>query len=274
MKGLVGFLKRKEMGLPIWAWTLIVAVVLFVLYRYMRGRSPKQAASGSPASSQEQAGVGDSGGGDASGSSTPEDTSPSLSDLGNFLSPGFQGVGGLGYPFGQNDVTTTGAPATTTAVNSPGSKVLNWAGVDFKTQAQFDSYLKSKGLSVKQFQRNHPAAYNIYQNLAKGTPVTKKSAKKSTGSTAGAAKNSRHVTKPTKPKTTVKSVARASSPTKVYQPGASKPRITPSVVAKGSPFATATKTAKTTTKPKPSPVLTSEHGRGQAKPPAKKKAKR
>lgn len=50
-------LTRKWHGLPIWAWAAIVAVMLFLLYRYFQGRSSGTAASTSPTAAQTDTGA-------------------------------------------------------------------------------------------------------------------------------------------------------------------------------------------------------------------------
>lgn len=40
--------KKKELGLPMWAWALIVAVVVYFGYRWYQGRSSGGSATVSP----------------------------------------------------------------------------------------------------------------------------------------------------------------------------------------------------------------------------------
>lgn len=282
MGGAVAFLKRKEMGLPVWAWGLIIAVAVFILYRRFKGHSPASTSANSANTNPTGAGdfgssTGDSGGG--SGSSTPDNSSDPLAELASELGArGAFGYGSSPLQLGQGLDTSSLGP-TPFAVNLPGSKVLNWAGVNFTTQAQFDAYLKSHGLTVKTFAARHPAAYKIYSNLAKGTPLTKKGLRKNGAGTTGAATagKHKHVSAPNlvseHGKLTSTSVNSAVAPVK--RSVATGLKKAPTLVSEHGKIPTPTKTTKTTSKPRPAPTLVSEHGRTggrRATPPRKPKS--
>lgn len=209
----LSFLKKKELGLPIWAWALIVSVGLFVLYRYVKNRNPSATpAAATPVQASDFTGTGaadDSGGGVSGGGA---DTSGDLSDQG--LTGGLGGGSGGGYQRlrqgGGIDTgdTTPGAvagmnPSGTTAIAGAGP--LDWGGQQFTSRADFTSWLSGHGGSVAQFAVMHPAAYAKYLALPAGK--TAKSVKSTTKSSPLSTKKSpvrsvvggnKSVTKPVK----------------------------------------------------------------------------
>lgn len=170
--GAVAFLKRKELGLPIWAWGLITAILLYVLYRRFGGGG--RASSKSPtqtATDATQVPPSDTGGG-GGGGSPPLDTSGDLASAGG-LPFVFLGNGG-GYPYDFSSLYSNnpgdGNPTATIPVAGLGP--LDWGGQSYTTRAQFNAYLKSKGISAAQFATNHPAAYSHYLALPAGVSKT------------------------------------------------------------------------------------------------------
>src|SRR5882672_10516689 len=199
---MIDFLKRKELGLPVWAWGLVVAVVLFYFF-YIRKRSGSGSGTvdtlsglttGTPASSSGGAGslspltpadnslplVG-TGAGDLTGAS--QDLTGQLNDflsqLDSNIADQFAGLNTATTDPGsifQNDPTNqTAAPV---AKEKP--IALNWGGKQFSSKAQFKAWAKTHGTSVAAVMALHPAAALIYSQLPSGgsTPVPKTKAKK------------------------------------------------------------------------------------------------
>lgn len=186
--GTLAFLKKKELGLPVWAWGAIVAVGLFILYRRFNAgasASPTQA----PASTDATTGdfpPADSGGGSAGGGSDGStDTSGDLQGVADAINAEPQAIadllGAQGF-FGSDPLQDGTNPLATTGVAGVGA--LDWGGQPFATRAQFNAYLKSKGLSAAQFSTMHPAAYAHYLALPSGVTATKNSKKPGAPKTA------------------------------------------------------------------------------------------
>lgn len=188
----VSFLKKKELGLPIWAWGIIVAVFMFLLYRHYKNAGSSSASSNTLGTSTTpdttpvdtgSGSAGDSGsggiGGDTgAGAGGGTDTSGGLAALASVLAPEgayyqslLDGLQGGTTPLGGDTTTGTNPMAAQTTGFNP----LLWNDVAFKTRSQFDSYLKSKGLTVATFAKKHPAAYKVYKALPAGKPSGAKS---------------------------------------------------------------------------------------------------
>ncbi len=187
-KGFLAFLQRKEMGLPIWAWALIIAFALFLFYRRLKGGGG--AKSSTPSTATDQTAPDTSGAGDFSGSggggSSPSDTSGDLSNTQPFGS-GFElpyGYGGFGQGFPTDFSTLPDGtnPTATTPVGGVGP--LNWGNEHFTSRKQFESWLTSRGGSIASFRVSHPAAYAHYLALPSGKSKVK-ATKKTTAKAGG-----------------------------------------------------------------------------------------
>src|ERR1035437_1662238 len=82
MKGIKEFLNKKEMGLPIWAWALILAVVL-VVFMKLRNKSGASSSQDAAATDAASSGVGAASGGtgDYSMPTSATDTSGESSSI-------------------------------------------------------------------------------------------------------------------------------------------------------------------------------------------------
>lgn len=180
-KGTMGFLTKKELGLPIWAWGLIVSVLLFFLYKHFKGASTTTpaAASTDATTGDFPATTADDGSGGTAGGGT--DSSGDLSDIAASLQNEPQAIADLlgAQGFLQTQPLANGTnPYATTGIAGVGP--LDWGGQPFTSRSQFNAYLKSKGLSVTQFEVMHPAAYAHYLALPSGVTATKNSKKPGT----------------------------------------------------------------------------------------------
>lgn len=201
-KGFVNSLKKKELGLPIWAWGIIVAVVIVAFYLHSKkaGKASNTGTAqpltgGTATAPNDTSGAG--GGTDPSGSSGSgaDDLSSELAAQTDAINAQSQQLASefsdqtdllQSYLDSANGETSPGTspggnPSATTSVAGVGP--LNWGGTHFTSQAQFNAYLKARGISAAHFRVMHPAAYAHYLALPKG--VAKIKPKKKGASTAG-----------------------------------------------------------------------------------------
>lgn len=295
-KGFLAFLQRKEMGLPIWAWALVLAFAMFLLYK--RGKGKTSAAS-SPATAADTTGQPDTSGlgdfsGGGGGGTSPTDTSGNLSNTSPFGS-GFElpyGYGAdQGFPTDFSTLPEGTNPTATTGVGGVGP--LRWGEQNFTSRAQFESWLSGHGGSIAAFRVTHPAAYAHYLALPSGKSkikATKKSTSKATGTKTSSSRTiiskarkqiATGVSGAVPHKTTVRGITKAplTGVSHTVTQAGSNGRVSalhPSAliggrsnvtkVAPKSP--TATKTPKVAAKPKPvaHPIITK---RANAAPPRK-----
>lgn len=178
----LSFLKKKELGLPMWAWAIIVAVIMLVLYRHFKNSSGANSQTPVDATSQatpaDSGTAGDLGGGSGGGSlGGATDTSGALSDTVSNLAAKEAADYQALFDQLQGNAQGNPGPGNITPAPTASTNGLEWDGTTFKSRADFNAYLKSKGLSVKQFAARHPAAYAIYLALPSG--VSRTSAPKS-----------------------------------------------------------------------------------------------
>lgn len=179
--------KRKEFGLPIWAWGLITAVVVILAYRYFKSKNP---ASGTGASGLYDANASDAGGA-AAGSLIP-------TPLGNVgaVAPSASGTDPLpiydiptdtsgidesvNLPSDSGQITTTmvqppklfgAGPGTSQSGIVNGSPGLKWGGLVFTTKGQFQDWARLHGTTVAKELALHPKAAAIYASLPAGSSV-------------------------------------------------------------------------------------------------------
>lgn len=176
------WLKKKELGLPLWAWTLIAAVFLFVLYRHYKnsggGSSSSQTSSGqAPADTAIPAGYDSSGGGGFTGGAA--DNSGALASIASGIDSLAQGQNDLLSAFqtpptdtSTSDGNGSNPTGTTQTVSTPNG--IQWGGTTFTTRAQFDAWLKARGEGWKEYALKYPQAYAEYLKLPAGKPPTAK----------------------------------------------------------------------------------------------------
>jgi len=182
----MNWLQKKEMGLPIWAWGIIAAVILFLAYRYFSNRS--SGSSGSPAvvtgadtGSQDDSGVpGDSGIADTT--PPPETQAPDIEQLPDNTSPVTDTTTPV-LPHDKKQRTAVVAKKNTAALRNALKKALTPQPKNAKPKSKNIPKVtpgkpKAEKHAVKTApvaipQRHSPAAVQQPKKVAKPTPPKK-----------------------------------------------------------------------------------------------------
>lgn len=174
----LGFLKKKELGLPLWAWALIVAVLMYLLYRHYKNSAANASAASTTAPDTTGTSTGaldTSGGGSGDfsggGGGPSGDNSGALSALAADLAPEgqyYQSLLDAGQGLIDPGLQVPDPNASVTPTDTASTNPLSWGGTSFTTRAQFNAWLGSHGGSLKQFAVTHPAAYAQYLGLPAG----------------------------------------------------------------------------------------------------------
>ncbi len=181
--GIKGALTRKFGPLPAWAW--LAAFALAAIWWRSRhpaaasatvAGSPSTGAGGGAGAGSPGSGDSGSGGGGDSGGSTPT-TGASVTAIGTNV-PAI-GAAPFATPFAYGGIHgATLAPA--------GGARLQWGGQVFSTQAQFNAWLKARGLNTQSYFQTYPGAGKIYATLPGGATVAAPVTKVSGGPLTGA----------------------------------------------------------------------------------------
>lgn len=193
-------LTRKIGPQPAWAWLAEGGGALWLWRRKTAGATT---AGATPADSTSSVGVpidtgGGSGGGGFSGGGSGGGDTGGGSGGGGTVAPPTTTLPPDTTPQAPTSPAAPQPTATLTAQGFPAGNLL-WGNTMFTSQAQFNAYLKSKGLSVGQFARNHPAAYAIYLGLPAGSKAAKAKhlARRATGRAKPKGKTGSHRAAPT-----------------------------------------------------------------------------
>ena len=170
MKGLKVFLNKKELGLPIWAWALILAVVVVV---FMKLRSKSSASDSSDAATSTDT-TGSSNGVDGSdGGGTGDITSPAsatddsgeLTNIDNELSALLNAGTTADTSTDGGGITPTSTKAATTKKPKTNASGIWWAGKWYTNWTELSAYLKTHGVNPDEWAAKHPTASKAIGHL-------------------------------------------------------------------------------------------------------------